>query len=399
MRAEKSHVNPRHIYENYILEEDFQLSTQSKNFFQENGIWMIRLDEQGKYINGCLAPKEVIHDYSPQDLVRSTRWYLEDYPIFTYLHENQIVIIGYPPELYSKFPTNYYNIDLFFKTFYLFAFIFVFAIVLLFLLYYYSKKKLWQEIEPVRQGILDLSENKLVKINESGHLTDIKKALNQTSETLQKNKKDREIWLRGISHDLRTPLTVVSGYSQSLQKNQENAKELAYIEKNIQRMEKILEGLNISYMIENFDPREKNEKVDLKKVLREISVDILNRSSSDKVQIQSDFPPGEFIIQGKQDLIYRALQNVLLNSIVHNEKVEIFLKIEKIDKEIILTVLDNGGIGPDKVEEIQVKKENQSEHGFGILIVKKIIALHGGDFKMFYANPGLKTEFRFTVYE
>lgn len=394
-KHEKSTSNPERVYSLIKEGPDQGLNREKKALLDKDKIWYLHLDQGGKYLDSYKAPKKLQRDYKAQDLVRLTRWYLEDYPVFTFIDGDQIHILGYPPDSYSKFPSNYFHIDLFFQTFYLLAFSLVFIIGAIFWLYYRSKKRLWQEIYPLSQAIYRLSENKPLQLEENGNLVDLKKALNQSANNLQKVRQDQQKWIRGISHDLRTPLTIISGYSQALKRNIGDSTDLDHIEKNIQRMEKILESLNISYMIENYNPSKENKGVDLKKLLREISVDVLNTFPPEKVKIQTHFPEEKMMINGHKDLLDRAFRNIIYNSIDHNKEVIIDLFLEEEGGKIKVSIKDNGGIAPNIALDLNATPFHKEDKGFGIWIVKRIVSLHRGNLYFSYSNPGLMTSFSF----
>lgn len=385
---ERNSVSPYMLFSRIEKDKVENLSNQNKVFLNEKKIWMLVLDSKGKFVKSYYAPKKVQHDYTHQDLIRETRWYLEGFPSFTFIHDKYILIFGYPPNLYSKYPDNYYNVDRFLNIFKLILFIVIFLIVVIFIIYYRSNRKILNEIVPLTNAILDLSVDRIVHLEERGNLADIKRALNKTSENLEESKKEREYWLRGISHDLRTPLTMIVGYSQVLEKNIGSSRELDIIKNNSLRMQNILDGLNISYMLENYKELANTNKIDLKKLLRKISVDFINDHNQD-IFIDNNFGEGQYIVFGNEDLLDRAFRNIILNSIKHNDSVKIKINLKSNLNHIIIEIEDDGSITEEKIYELNEKTQSNDIHGLGIIIVKKIIKLHKGNVEFYYNNPGL----------
>ena len=82
---------------------------------------------------------------------------------------------------------------------------------------------LLRSMRPLAGGIRLLAEGEPVKIKEEGILSDVAESINRTSKALQEKdqrlqKRDtaRANWISGVSHDIRTPLSVILGYAGQL---------------------------------------------------------------------------------------------------------------------------------------------------------------------------------------
>lgn len=390
-KQSESNINPGYIYQKISDDEPENLSYDNKLLLKRNGIWMLVLNKDGKYLTSYNSPQNVIKDYSPQEIVKFTRWYIKDFPVFTYIHEDKILVFGFPKNSYGKLANNYFQVNITLSLIYISLILLVTIVISIFIIYYLSKKKLLKEITPVIQAILNISENKPIELNNDGELKYIKKALNKTSQQLETNRIERGNWLRGISHDLRTPLTVISGYTKQLEDKVQDKTEIKLITDNVNLMNNILESLNITYIVENKEKLDDIKVIDVMKLLREISADLLNNLDKDfDINIENSTPAK---IIGDKNLLDRAFRNIILNSIVHNEMPNIIIKCEKFNfKKIKITILDNGTITKEKIKELNNIYTNNKIHGFGIIIVKKIILLHNGTINFYFNNPGLRTE-------
>ena len=56
-------------------------------------------------------PKEIPEEYSITDIAKISRFYLKDYPVFTWDHEGDLLVVGFLKDSYTKFASNYYYID------------------------------------------------------------------------------------------------------------------------------------------------------------------------------------------------------------------------------------------------------------------------------------------------
>lgn len=98
--------------------------------------------------------------------------------------------------------------------------------MLIVLIYYWVTSKLTKSIAPIVQGIQGLVTKNNVYVKEKGPLSELAMNINQTSQTLQsqervlkKRETARANWIAGVSHDIRTPLSMVMGYAGQLESN------------------------------------------------------------------------------------------------------------------------------------------------------------------------------------
>lgn len=86
--------------------------------------------------------------------------------------------------------------------------------------------RFYQALKPLGRGLEKLSREEEVKLREKGMTGILAAQLNRTSEILQEQKKRltkrdlaRTEWIAGVSHDIRTPLALIVGYTDRLSKS------------------------------------------------------------------------------------------------------------------------------------------------------------------------------------
>ena len=106
-RLGDKYPNPNDVY-TYITNNktDTYLNENNKNFLKENDIWAIRLDKNGKVIESFNKPREVKNKFEITDVVSFNRYYLADYPVFTYIVGDGIILFAYPKNSLDNFPFN-----------------------------------------------------------------------------------------------------------------------------------------------------------------------------------------------------------------------------------------------------------------------------------------------------
>ena len=83
----------------------------NKKYLEDKSIWAIRIDKNGEIIESFNKPQEVKNKFEISDVVRFTRYYLNDYPVFTFVVDDGVLVLAYPKNSLDKFPFNYYSYD------------------------------------------------------------------------------------------------------------------------------------------------------------------------------------------------------------------------------------------------------------------------------------------------
>ena len=74
----------------------------------QHGIWALVMDnDTGEVVWTHRLPPDIPKVFSRKDVALFSRFYLKDYPVFTYLCERGLLVLGYPKDSYFKFPANY----------------------------------------------------------------------------------------------------------------------------------------------------------------------------------------------------------------------------------------------------------------------------------------------------
>ena len=192
--------------------------------------------------------------------------------------------------------------------------------------------------------------------------------------------------INNISHDLRTPLTVASGYTQyilenNLNKNEQNTL-LSNTLTNLKSVEEKLEDL-LEYNKLNEDRIVLNlEKINLSRVLQEKALSMYESFVSKNIELKLDIEPNLFGIYDKK-CIDRIFQNVLGNILCHG-KDEGEIRLYLSDKKIIFESKNKIAKSikyPEKLadrfytEDLSRQDKNA---GLGLYIVKELVQRQSG---------------------
>jgi signal transduction histidine kinase len=210
----------------------------------------------------------------------------------------------------------------------------------------------------------------------------------RTAELKAANK-ELEAFSYSVSHDLRTPLRAIDGFSQILLEDypdkldREGRRVLDVIRDNTGRMGKLIEDL-LTFSRLGRKGMEKKE-INMEKLAKDVFEQLKDTAAQRKLKMKINaLPPA----RGDESLIREVLQNLLSNAIKFTKDedtslIEVGGKVE--DKENIYYVKDNG-VGfdmkyVDKLFGVFQRLHSQEDFkgtGVGLAIVQRIIHRHGG---------------------
>lgn len=384
-------------------ENGYFLAKDAEQELQKAGVWAILIDNATLKVvwHTDNLPKTVPMTYSVSDIAGLTRGYIDGYPTFTGKAENGLIVLGYPKDSFWKhmWPSwDYYLIANLPKTV---LSVFAINVALIFVIYVTANSKLLKSVKPIVNGIQALPINEEVHLKERGLLSELAISINKTSEILQsqnrqlrKTETARANWIAGVSHDIRTPLSMIMGYAGQLESNnrlsEDERKKAAVIVKQSERIRNLINDLNLvsklEYNMQPINPKQQN----LIAIVRQVAVDFINMDIDGKYPIEWETDENLTVcsVNVDKDLIMRAVSNLIQNSINHNEQgCNIFVNVMAEYNHCLIIVSDDGvGTTDEQLEKLgssvhyMVCDENTTEqrHGLGLLLVKQITAAHNG---------------------
>lgn len=223
---------------------------------------------------------------------------------------------------------------------------------------------------------------------------------NKCAEEILKNKnlhlqeldKKKSEFVSTVAHDLRTPLTSIMGFADTIAKKNLNLTEeqketfIGYIQEESRRLSRLIsEYLDISNIDEGkFEMNLK--KTDLKQVISK-TVEMF-RSNSKNIRLSAEFPADLPELELDQDRIRQVLQNLIDNAIKYSPTgSSVSVLVKKSSNEILVSVSDEGhGVPDNEKEKIFLKFYRASSAaskeapgtGLGLTIAKSIVERHKG---------------------
>lgn len=366
---------------------------------QEHDAWAMLLDESGTVVWEQSLPEELPRSYTSAEVASFSRWYLQDYPVKVWSREDgALMVVGFEPNTLVKY---YFSMEKPSLLMFLMGGIavFVFNLLLMIFLMLRNARRVEKAMSPILRGIQDLSRGNYQSLDERGELAEINAGLNRAGDYLMRKDNTRAEWIRGVSHDIRTPLSMVLGYASELEDDgtlpTEARQQAGMIRRQGERLKSLVDDLNLTTKLEYALQPIRREAVDLVEIGRQAVSEVLNSGLPEQFEIAfSEAHPGRTAqVEGDTALLRRMLDNLIRNSIVHNPQgCHISVTVGSEEGRCTCTVTDDGvGMDDARLEaldrEADVSSTQSGEHGLGLKLVRQIVKVHGGTVRFRQAVP------------
>ncbi|MGG2467570.1 sensor histidine kinase [Paraclostridium bifermentans] len=397
---------------NYLFKENYN-DIDIKKVLNEGG-WVEEV-KNGKVVNVTGVKKDKKEFYSIEDFIneKNTNYKYEER---AYKQGDKLYIVKIPDYSYKLLHEMYGTKKS--KTYIYFSLVLTIAIVFLMfiLLSILSIKKISRPLKILENEIKKMSEgysNVGVKFNSYREFNKIKESFNNTVNKLEKSEIERRIAedgkkriIRDISHDLKTPITSILGYSKAISQgvvtNEEEKKiYLDYIYNKAKRINYLVDELFVFSKLDSPGYKLNLEKHDISEFVRELVALYYIDIEENGFLLDVNIPEESIYSIIDTKALERALGNIIINAIKYNEVgTTITVDLKKSEKYIDIIIADNGcGISDDVIENIfdefvraDKARKTDGGSGLGLAITKKIIKLHNGKLKL-YSEKDIGTKF------
>lgn len=354
-------------------------------------IWVILISTEGKVIWSKNMPEDIPSSYSINDVAKMAKWFLNDYPVYLRTEEYGLFVLGYPKNAVGKYDMEY-SMAWFNSLPQRVVIVFAVNIVIATILACMLSTGVYKNIKTIMFGINSLQHEAPLNLKEKGFLRVIMRNMNKMSQKIQdKNtvieKRDnaRANWIAGVSHDIRTPLSVISGCAEELMTNNEltavEHEKLEIITAQAMKIKKLVGDLNLISTLEYDMQPLAMKDIKVCALLRRVATEVIN--SNENADIELVLNDEKTIVTGDERLIERAVFNIINNSIIHNENCKVIITEQEVkaDNSVIIEIRDNGtGVDKSVIDNIGIIPK--TAHGLGLPISYRIITAHGGSFQV-----------------
>lgn len=220
-------------------------------------------------------------------------------------------------------------------------------------------------------------------------------------EELDKEKREQHRIIASVSHDLKTPLTSVIGYSNLILDNKMTKEQiLKYNDKinlKAKNMKDILNNFD-EYLVNNNKNTLKLETIKISDILKQLNEDYLFDLEANNIKFITESDCSDEFIEIDISKIRRIFSNIIDNSVRYIKTNGIIkVRIEEYDEYFKFIVSDNGKGVDDKIinkifDPLFTTDNSRKISGLGLSICKEFIEMHNGSITA-YNNLGLTIEF------
>ena len=332
----------------------YALDEQGAKSLLKHGQFAMILGKDGNILWSVALPEELRKTYTLQDVAKFARYYLEDYPVHSYVFEQGLLVIGG------------------------------------------EKDKVWKYTLEFDVNLL----NYLAKIVPLLLLSNIVVLVAVPTRIQKRRAKQREEerteWIAGVSHDIRTPLAIVMGNAEMIAastREEEVRQRAKSIESQGIRLRRLVDNLNLSGKLEFGAGKFEKKKVRISRFLRKTLTESMNQTEDDRyrftLEIEDSLQDSELYFN--EDLVERAVMNLLHNAIRHNaDGCKIEMRLYQDSKNHVFLKLSDTGKGVSKELLRRLNSRGYEwefgtwQHGLGLKIVKQVADWHR--WKLFFAN-------------
>ena len=193
-------------------------------------------------------------------------------------------------------------------------------------------------------------------------------------------------FISDASHELKTPLAVISANADVLEGEIGKNKWLSYIQNEIDNMNKLISELLLLSKIENVDMLRESEEFDMSSHVELVVSSFESMAFEKKVKIESSIQKDIITSTFNRDDITHILSTLIDNAIKHTEK-KVIVELEKNKDRIIINVKNKGDEIPlserDKIFDRfyridKSRNRNEKRYGLGLSIAKAIVLKNNG---------------------
>lgn len=405
---EESAENFSRSFSQYVelIDDKPMVNEEGLEKLRNTNAWIQFLNDKGEQVAAYYTPQKLQTVYSPVEIVQMYKYKEIDAETTVFAGEAHdfSYFVGVKDRGIGRYVLSYNYVHIL-KYFNIILLLFLTVdIIIALVIGLLFGKRLTTPLNTLIEGIQQLRERRFKKMSiPKGVYEDVFHNMNELSVKLDQYEKERdqldqmrEEWISNVSHDMKTPLASIHGYTELMKDNateltpQELYEFTSIINRQSVYMKNLLDDLNLTMRLRNQRLPLQFEDVDIVGFIREMTIELLNDSQFGDRQVEFEANVDKAIHKVDKNLLKRAIFNFIYNALVHNdENVVVKIQIDDIhlqsEHHTQITIADNGHGIPskdlDQVFERYYRGTNTaSTHGtgLGMAIARDIILAHKG---------------------
>lgn len=263
---------------------------------------------------------------------------------------------------------------------------------------------LTQASKNIAQGQLEQQ----VKVNSKDEIGQLAEAFNRMSQEVARVNQQRKQMTADIAHDLRTPLTVIAGYVESMQDGvlRPTPERFALIYTEIERLQNLVDDLKMLSQVDAGELPLHPMPIAPQTLLEHAAAPFEHRAEQQNITLSIAAEPSLPELNVDEGRMMQVFGNLIINALRYTPSGgEIALSAAKKDGGVVLAVQDNGsGIAEEELPFIfdrfhradKSRHSDSGESGLGLAIVKALVEAHHGTVRA-HSMHGEGTRIEFTL--
>lgn len=274
---------------------------------------------------------------------------------------------------------------------------FMTSMVVLMIAFVASSVTTMQQIKPIQdmvratrqyaEGNFDI---RMEDYGRTGEIGELAASFNAMAESLQQTERQRREFIANISHELKTPMTTIAGYTDGILDGTippENERQyLQIISDESRRLSRLVRRMLDVSQLQSMDPLRAGEHFDLCESARRVLISMEKKITDKGLDVEADIPEEPILVIGDNDLITQVIYNLLENATKFARSgTTLYLGVARQDAKARVTVRNLGDTIP--AEELPLlferfhksdksRSEDKDGVGLGLYIVKTILEQH-----------------------
>ena len=244
----------------------------------------------------------------------------------------------------------------------------------------------------------------------SEEIQDLALAFNNMASSLQQSEYQRQEFVANVSHELKTPMTTISGFVDGMLDGtippERHKYYMRMVSDETKRLSRLVRSmLDISRLQDQDIPDEKKSRFDLEELLGQVLITFEQKIEAKNLNVDVDIPDHPTYTWASPDYITQVLYNLMDNAVKFcPQEGDLGLKIKVGSSKIYVSISNSGKEIPqaelplvfDRFHKLDKSRtQNRDGWGLGLYIVKTIVCRHGEDISVTSQNG--VTTFTFTL--
>ena len=271
----------------------------------------------------------------------------------------------------------------------------IIPIVLMFFALYFMTYRMTKPLKLMSVAAKAMAKgdfSRRVPVTSDDEIGELAVSFNQMTNSLARLEEMRKSFVANVSHELKTPMTTISGFIDGIIDGTISEDKQKYylkiVSDEVRRLSRMVESMLSVSKLESGEFVLKNEKFDFSQLLFNVVISQEQRIEEAGLEINGLDEIGSVTITADKDLIHRVIYNLVDNAIKFNRKDGKIDFALKFDSKKMTFIISNTGKGIPQSELPFVferfykvdksRSDNKNSTGLGLYIVKTIVKTHGG---------------------